>query len=256
MKNISNKKNSIGFTLIELVVVVAIMGLMSTMAMDLYTDKSNQKRFELTKQRLAEIKFAIIGDPMMRVGSQVVLTGFFNDMKRLPRNIDELISANGDPYCLHDTKYSIDTSKTISDCPSGWTWTDDSIRLKTWNGPYLINIQSDGNALIFSDAWGNSSSDGNFGWKVTTEDTTKNLIIESLGLDRVEGGSTGNEYELDYSRTIFISELERIDNITQDAGYCIDISGASYEIDQNFNKNECIAQAATHKWSTFKQAKK
>ena len=58
--SIIKRKNS-GFTLLELVVVVGIMGLMSTMAMDLYTDKSNQKRYDLTKKRITALKHAVYG---------------------------------------------------------------------------------------------------------------------------------------------------------------------------------------------------
>lgn len=264
-----NKRKNAGFTLLELVVVVAVMGLISTMAMDVYTDQSNQKRFDATKERLAEIKFAIIGDPMMRVGSQAVLTGFFNDMERLPRNLKELIEIDIDnnSYCLHNTDYSIDTSKDSVSCPAGWSWTNDATRGKPWNGPYLSNIQSNGSSLVFQDAWGNANAgSGNFGWLFHSDFSGStppgNLSIQSLGLNHDFGG---NGYEADYpadpaaNYLIHKTELERImqlKGLVTIAGYCVVVSTA--KIDLNYvSQSLCEANnptpptTATHLWATF-----
>ncbi|NRA56275.1 MAG: prepilin-type N-terminal cleavage/methylation domain-containing protein [Gammaproteobacteria bacterium] len=194
MKKLIHKKYS-GFTLLELVVVVAVMGMISTMAMEVYTNNSNQQRYDLTKQRLAEIKFAIIGDPMMRVGSQAVLSGFFNDMKRLPYTLSELIY-----QCRTNLNVGIPANKDNCDLALGEIWEE------KWDGPYLNNIQSNGNDLVFRDAWGNNSDDGNFGWNyagsaepVPPTLPTDHLWIQSLGLDRILTTITSdtNKYEID-----------------------------------------------------------
>ncbi len=217
----NTKRKNAGFTLLELVVVVAVMGLISTMAMDVYTDHSNQKRFDATKERLAEIKFAIIGDPMMRVGSQAVLSGFYNDTNRLPNTLSELIY-----QCRTPAPANIGVPSTDqNDCEV----TQGNIWEVNWNGPYLSNIQSAGNALIFSDAWGNSSSDGNFGWTFTSP-STDNLTVRSIGLNRTPGtnGST-NQYENDYPSTtsgqflitqaeVNVVKARRADKLN---GYCV-----------------------------------
>jgi len=254
MKNnsqIVNKKNA-GFTLLELVVVIGIMGLMSTMAMDLYTDKSNQKRFELTKQRLAEIKFAVIGDPMMRVGSQAVLSGYYSDMSKLPGNLDQLIK---DPK----TKGKCDTSGVITitketDCISPAIWSS------YWKGPYLHNLQSfvddkgnddksdDETVYVFADAWGNYEDNVHFGWGFSLDSLTQNLTITSLGLDREIGGIN---FESDQSIVIYQTEQNYLDDMEESKGYCIDITdSANYQIDQEKDQSECTS--ASLKWAAFK----
>lgn len=255
------KRKNAGFTLLELVVVVAVMGLISSMAMDVYTDNSNQKRFETTKERLAEIKFATIGDPMMRVGSQAVLSGFFNDMGRLPRNLKELITPKSGDFCLHDTDYSVNvTAVTPSACAAitvgSWSWTtDDSTN---WNGPYLHNIQSVSNNQVFGDVWGsdNGTDTDNFGW--IFDISTGNLVVESFGLDRADGNTTGG-YEVDQYVTINKAELDRImqlKGLVASSGYCVVI--ATEKLDLNFitkplceANNPALPTVATHIWATF-----
>jgi prepilin-type N-terminal cleavage/methylation domain-containing protein len=276
----SNRKNA-GFTLLELVVVVAVMGLISSMAMDVYTDSSNQKRFEATKSRLAEIKFAIIGDPQMRVGSQAVLTGFFNDMGRLPRNIAELITPNNSGFCLHDTDYSVSVSAVNAiDCAAitvgSWSWTpEDSAN---WKGPYLHNIQTavddsgtpndasdDVGYIAFADAWGNISHSNNFGWifNATTEISGDfgYLSIQSIGL----GAGTGN-YEADYptvSATPTIGEflihkvdLDNIGDLNTASlatpAYCVTVATSTINL-AAANSAACIAitPALSNIWVVF-----
>ena len=252
MKNILNKRKSAGFTLLELVVVVAVMGLISTMAMDVYTDNSNQKRFEATKQRLAEIKFAIIGDPMMRVGSQAITKGsFFKDMDRPPANINELINYPLDAmHCVDSVETEVPSLITQLTCEAvpGNKW------VSKWNGPYLHNIQSTGGNLVFTDAWGNNDGSNDFGWEFDTTTIVGSLIIKSKGLNRKLDTGDDKDYEKDVSITIYETEL---DNITAlkglSAGYCIDITDTSnYQIDREKDESECTAAPTTHKWANFK----
>ena len=229
------KRKNAGFTLLELVVVVGIMGLMSTMAMDLYTDKSNQKRYELTKQRLAEIKFAIIGDPMMKIGNQRVLSGFYHDVNRLPVSITELIY-----QCTSSISGEGITATSGSECTSlNGTWVGDN-----WNGPYLTNIQANGDALVFRDGWGNDHTDGNFGWIYDGSRggtaIAENLWIKSLGLDRAPGGST--LYEVDYPSTgnlINKADLDTISHIQGLASDSISISAVNTNA-LTHNENYCL----------------
>jgi prepilin-type N-terminal cleavage/methylation domain-containing protein len=212
------KKKYSGFTLLELVVVMAVMGLMSTMAMDLYTDNSNQKRFELTKQRLAEIKFAIIGDPQMKVGTQVILKGYYYDMNRLPRTLSELIYQCRSSMYIGLSKFN----KVACETTVGNVWENH------WAGPYLNNIQSENGHLIFRDGWGNTNADGNFGWTVSNP-SVENFLVRSKGLNRKENTTgSNNQYENDYPTSISNllvtqSEVNNIKNLRkiQLSGYCV-----------------------------------
>ncbi len=232
MKNYFNKQKNAGFTLLELVVVVAVMGLISTMAMDVYTDQSNQKRFEATKERLAEIKFAIIGDPMMRVGSQAVLTGFYDDMAELPNDIDGLIS---DPK----NKGECDNSGVITltdetSCISPATWTS------YWRGPYLHNLQSKNGSLVFNDAWGNA-----FDWDYSS--SPGNLIVTSAGLNR-DINPSDEGYEEDKFTTIYATELANIVYLNSlTTGYCVIPSTNKIDISIT-SQTTCISPNVWGSW--------
>lgn len=247
MKNNSNtiKRKNAGFTLLELVVVVAVMGLISTMAMDVYTDHSNQKRFETTKERLAEIKFAIIGDPMMRVGSQAVLSGYYHDMNRLPITLSELIYR-----CRTSGNIGvIAADQVICEATIGNVWE------LNWKGPYLTNIQSNGSELVFHDAWGNgiSSTDGKFGWIFTTDNVNGTVLVQSLGL-----GSGTNTYEEDYPSSgnlinkVDLNRIDHLKSLTATSGYCINTSvPTAYTIDSTYSDLTSCNAVADRSWAAF-----
>ncbi|PCI53612.1 MAG: hypothetical protein COB45_10175 [Gammaproteobacteria bacterium] len=244
-----NRKNA-GFTLLELVVVVAVMGLISSMAMDVYTDNSNQKRFEATKQRLAEIKFAIIGDPMMRVGSQAVLSGYYNDMNRLPETLSELV------YQCHDASSYIGVTavdQTACEATSGNIWEI------SWHGPYLTNIQSSGSNLVFRDAWGNksASTDGKYGWTYTLIDTDSDSTNDTIQIQSSGLGAGSGDYETDYPSTgnlIHKVDLDRIDHLkglTTTSGYCINTSVSDHTIDSTYSDKDLCNTETDRSWAAF-----
>jgi prepilin-type N-terminal cleavage/methylation domain-containing protein len=258
----SNRKNA-GFTLLELVVVVAVMGLISSMAMDVYTDSSNQKRFEATKSRLAEIKFAIIGDPMMRVGSEPALTGFFYNMDRLPVNINELIIDPADTnHCVDITGSETSEIDEIT-CEA----ITDNVWESKWQGPYLHHLQSfvedhgtvdrvdDVTVLVFSDAWGNYDYSDlyNFGWDFELDSSSGDLAITSKGLDRAEGGVN---FEIDQFIKVYQTELDIITEwqAVADPEYCIDTSTSAI-LTLYLTSSACIAAgtaaSTTYIWVTF-----
>lgn len=250
MKNNFNKikRKNAGFTLLELVVVVAVMGLISSMAMDVYTDNSNQKRYEATKDRLAEIKFAIIGDPMMRKGSQAVLSGFFNDMNRLPQSLSELISSPATNETCTNSTYTIESTYTDqATCElAGHIWGD-------WKGPYLNSQNINGNN-VFTDAWGNShlwdnpsSIDlSNFGWNLTFSTSPIKLEITTAGLNHK---STGSGYEEDKSIVIYEKDLDNIATVSAFANpeYCINTATSTVTV--HLTTTACTA--AGHIWVVF-----
>lgn len=245
------KRKNAGFTLLELVVVVAVMGLISSMAMDVYTDNSNQKRFEATKERLAEIKFAIIGDPMMRVGSQAITEGsFFKDMERLPTNIKELVEYSvHNAHCVDSSNTSASTYTTESTClaVTGHKWVH-------WQGPYL-NSQSVGGHLVFQDAWGNNGG-VDFGWEVTS--STNSFKVQSIGLDRIQG-TVGplNQYEKDYPQTgnlinkVDLNRIDHLNKLKNSSGYCINTSVSNYTIDLSIYVDSTCNTTADRKWAEF-----
>lgn len=116
--------NHRGYTLIELVVVLVIIGILATVAMKSLTAANETARTEETKQELTRIACAITGDPNLVSGGHRTDFGFIGDNGRLPSTLDDLVSA-----------------------PAGYA---------NWQGPYISDDFTAGGAGVEyrNDAWG------------------------------------------------------------------------------------------------------
>lgn len=186
---------SAGFTLLELVLVLFLIGLLASAGL-LFTDNiENQAQFDETQRRLEVIRKAIIQAGDRTVNGQPELSGFVVDNGRLP-------------YCLEELIY-VDTSAVsginyLSPCNADLTVprpgvTDEGIRYGWW-GPY-IQVQPDSDGFRrFRDGYENQvdASDPNFSWKwtlqasgltsianppVPTDPIAYQLAISSIGFD-------------------------------------------------------------------------
>jgi len=131
-----------GFTLIELLVVISVLGiLMAFFFPTMISRITNNTRRTATIQEMNALREAIVGNPDVRVGGEVVGTGFKQDMGRLPRHLIELVTRN--PF---DGMYAQVMYLGKETLP-GW----DPYIQKGWNGPY---IREDGQMGYLYDAWG------------------------------------------------------------------------------------------------------
>ena len=81
-----------GFTLIEVIVVIAVISILAAMAVPYAVKIIDQSREEATKKEMEDLYNAIIGDPKIPTG------GFVADVGRLPANITELNTRTAGPY--------------------------------------------------------------------------------------------------------------------------------------------------------------
>jgi len=110
-----------GFTLIELILVIVIMGVLSTIAMKALSSSVDQKRFEATVSEMEDIARAISGDERLVSSGFRKNFGYIGDIGSLPANLDALVSN-----------------------PGGYA---------TWNGPYIRNDFSEDSEDYKRDAW-------------------------------------------------------------------------------------------------------
>ncbi len=105
-----------GFSLLEIIVVIVIIGVLASMAVKSVSNQAERRRFEATLAEMEALKFALIGDPD-RVSDGIRTDfGFVGDMGALPTNPNQLVL---DP---------------------GWG---------SWNGPYMeVNFQEDPNDYL------------------------------------------------------------------------------------------------------------
>ncbi len=204
-----------GFSLVELTVVLLLITLIASVAVRETSELGFQVRYDQTKDRLEMIKQAILGNPRQIINGQQAISGFVADMGRLPYTLRELledydcdgpdVDGNGDTNFTND-----------GPCPWALETTYNSGLGIGWRGPYLSVSGNATDLDAFTDGWGRTSNDGNYGWRVFDWDSTSptlpstntiNLIIQSLGKDQQSDTSMPvsdpNSYDNDYPPNMY-----------------------------------------------------
>lgn len=114
-----------GFTIIELIVIVLILGILSALAIPRYSNMVTESKINKTRERMMVLKKAIIGDATVISAGDYSNVGYEGDVGVLPNSLGDLIINPGVP--AYDK------------------WTK-----KGWNGPYIK--QTSANDYLY-DAW-------------------------------------------------------------------------------------------------------
>ena len=156
---INQIKNDSGFTLIELVIVIVILGLISTYAIPRAFEMVDSARLSSTRDEMMKIKIAIIGDASSVSGGVATYRGYMGDVGSIPGTIQDLITK---PAGV-----------------SAWDRTANNGLGAGWNGPYT-------EAEEYEDAWGNAY--------VLNPDST----IVSWGPNGADDSGSGDDIVLNY----------------------------------------------------------
>jgi len=108
--------SSKGFTFSEILIVVAIMGIVTSVALKNMGKSDDRASYEESLAELQQLKVAIIGDENARSNGERTSFGFVGDIGGLPSTLDALVSRG----TLGSSK--LDTTKQIA---------------YGWMGPYL-----------------------------------------------------------------------------------------------------------------------
>ncbi len=145
-----------GFSLLELLLVLFIMGMMTATTMLMTGGVEDQAKYDETKRRMELIKRAIVGDTSRTVNGGPEISGFVADMGRRPDCLAELIALSGVPA----DKSPCDGTTVIQ----AWKQHVDTGLYSGWRGPYL-DVMPDGNGgKRFRDGYGNDDGSTDFGW--------------------------------------------------------------------------------------------
>ncbi len=148
-----------GFSLIELLIALAILAAMTTVAIRATNGLQSQARYQATTRSLTDIQNAILGPANGRnPDGTPLLTGFVSDMGRLPNWI-----SGADPLGeLTNLPVGVSGFNSVP------ATSDNSVKVFTgWQGPYLRLAP---NATVIRDGWGNAFH---------PYDSSNNLILTS-----------------------------------------------------------------------------
>jgi prepilin-type N-terminal cleavage/methylation domain-containing protein len=130
-----------GFTLVELLVVISVLGIILAFFVPTIISRiTTNARRVATLQELRVLRDAVSGNPDAQMGGELVVTGFKNDVGRLPHDLIELATKN--PFEGGYANVAYVGKETLP----GW----DPYLKKGWNGPY---IREDGEMGYRYDAW-------------------------------------------------------------------------------------------------------
>jgi len=115
-----------GFTLIELIIIIVVLGILATFSIAKYSDFLQESKIAATRSEMTTIKRAIIGNPQMIAGGHYIDVGFAGNVGHPPAQLFELVRK----------------PDTIS--------AYNAISRLGWNGPYLDSAGGD----YLKDAWG------------------------------------------------------------------------------------------------------
>ncbi len=117
-----------GFTLIELVIIIAVLGILAAVAVPRFASMATSSKQAATKDELNTLKRAITGNPAATAGGEYVDRGFEGDIGYPPSRLQDLVAK-----------------------PDSISTYDKFTRLG-WNGPYVDSS----NGAYLKDAWGSN----------------------------------------------------------------------------------------------------
>lgn len=160
-----------GWSLVELLVVISILGILIAFFVPPIVSRiTTHARTVAVRQELQVLREAVVGNPDVAVGGELVATGFRNDVGRLPRHMVELATRNPFEGIYAPVQYV--GKETLP----GWN----PYSKRGWNGPY---VREDGKLSYTEDIWGVP-----YRFWVSGSDT---IGLESAGPDGLFFGQPG-----------------------------------------------------------------
>ncbi len=177
-----------GFTLIELVLIIVIIGIITAVAVIQMSTSLETAKSESTKSELDELAFAIAGNPAIGVNGARTDFGYVGDVGGLPPNLDALVQNPGG-YATWKGPY-IESGGSLEYKKDGWgidyTYTDTLIR-STGSGSNIDKIFVSNRADLLSNTLKGFVVDANHSMPGTTFNDS---LILRLAIPNGSGGTS------------------------------------------------------------------
>ncbi len=152
-------RGSRGFTLIETLMVVGLIGILATLSLVPIGDSLDQAKYDRTLAQMMTIRGALLGEKLS--SSTKVSFGYLGDLGSIPTTAHGLSALWQQPNDLN-----------------AWKITPEFRMGTGWNGPYLFD-QGAGGVDYSKDAWGNS---------YVYDPDSDPATLTSYGADQAAGG--------------------------------------------------------------------
>lgn len=150
--------NNKGFTLIELIMIIILLGILSATAVVLVGNVLEQQRFDETVKEMNELKKAMLGNPELISSGARSSFGYVGDMGSLPSSLTAVVEKGALP-AFQKTGGTGGYDATLPDLGTG----------AGWRGPYIDNKKDDaGNYLALRDGWGTPYTYGSSTGQITS----------------------------------------------------------------------------------------
>ena len=158
---IEKMKKTQGFTLVELLMTIALVAILAVLSISVITQTSDEARFDLTVQQMKEIRNAMVGNPSMLNGTHRSSYGYLGDVGAIPTTAQGISALITKPAAI-----------------SAWAYNSTVLLGIGWKTAYLNTGFTA--ADYTKDAWGTA---------YVYSSTATPPTLTSYGSDRVAGGT-------------------------------------------------------------------
>lgn len=161
---IDPKFRNSGFTVIEILMVIALIAILSIASVEFFSESANEAKFQETVSRINQLRNAILGNADVKDGSVRTSFGYLGDLGSVPSSgfgLQALVSNPG---------------------VSAWQMIPEVRLGMGWNGPYASNGNPSVDLTV--DAWGSP---------LLYDPGSSPPTLTSYGADQAPGGAALNQ---------------------------------------------------------------